>query len=96
MGEVCSSSCLPFRVEIDTLCSWKASGEQYDDRVVEVTWNTANQNWIWHRFRDDKEHGNHKSVVDNILESIQDGVEADQVCFSLFLTVAMDSFVLHS
>ncbi|KAG8790573.1 Dcp1p-Dcp2p decapping enzyme complex alpha subunit [Ceratobasidium sp. 428] len=59
--------------------NWKASGEQYDDRVVEVTWDSANQNWLWHRFRDDKEHGNHQSVVNNILESIQDGVEADQL-----------------
>ncbi|KAB5595689.1 MRNA guanylyltransferase [Ceratobasidium theobromae] len=59
--------------------SWKASGEQYDDRVVEVTWNKATQNWIWHRFRDDKDHGNHHSVVDKILESIRDGVEAEQL-----------------
>ncbi|KAH7341138.1 mRNA capping enzyme, catalytic domain-containing protein [Rhizoctonia solani] len=56
--------------------SWKASGEQYDDRVVEVTWDGTTQNWIYHRFRDDKEHGNHQSVVDKILESIRDGVEA--------------------
>lgn len=59
--------------------SWKASEEQYDGRVVEVTWNGAAQNWVWHRFRDDKEHGNHQSVVNNILDSIQDGVEADQL-----------------
>lgn len=59
--------------------SWKASEEQYDGRVVEVTWDSAAQNWVWHRFRDDKEHGNHQSVVNSILESIQDGVEADQV-----------------
>jgi mRNA guanylyltransferase len=59
--------------------SWKASGEQFDDRVVEVTWDKAAQNWVYHRFRDDKDHGNHQSVVDKILESIRDGVEAEQV-----------------
>ncbi|KAG8746946.1 Dcp1p-Dcp2p decapping enzyme complex alpha subunit [Ceratobasidium sp. 414] len=58
--------------------AWKSSGEQYDDRVVEVTWDSVTQNWIWHRFRDDKEHGNHQSVVGSILESVQDGVEAEQ------------------
>ncbi|ELU45025.1 CEG1 protein [Rhizoctonia solani AG-1 IA] len=59
--------------------SWKASGEQYDDRVVEVTWDKTAKNWVYHRFRDDKDHGNHQSVVDKILESIRDGVEAEQV-----------------
>ncbi|KAF8758811.1 mRNA-capping enzyme subunit alpha [Rhizoctonia solani] len=59
--------------------SWKASGEQYDDRVVEVTWDKAAKNWVYHRFRDDKDHGNHQSVVDKILESIRDGVEAEQL-----------------
>lgn len=67
-----------FCLIISHVYSWKASGEQYDDRVVEVTWDGASQNWIWHRFRDDKEHGNHQSVVYNILDSIKDGVEADQ------------------
>ncbi|GAB1517967.1 Dcp1p-Dcp2p decapping enzyme complex alpha subunit [Rhizoctonia solani] len=59
--------------------SWKASGEQYDDRVVEVTWDKTAKNWVYHRFRDDKDHGNHQSVVDKILESIRDGVEAEQL-----------------
>ena len=31
------------------------------------------------RFRDDKPHGNHKSVVDNIIQSIIDGVEKEDV-----------------
>lgn len=31
------------------------------------------------RFRDDKPKGNHKSVVDNIIKSIVDGVEKEDV-----------------
>ena len=31
------------------------------------------------RFRDDKPQGNHRSVVDNVIQSIADGVEKDAV-----------------
>lgn len=57
----------------------KQSGEQLDDRIVEVHWDTENECWRMMRFRDDKPNGNHKSVVDNIIKSIADGVEKEQV-----------------
>ena len=61
----------------------KSSGEQYDDRIVEVHWEPAHNRWRWMRFRDDKLHGNHKSIVEKIIISIADGVEKDIVSSDL-------------
>ncbi|KAF5386963.1 hypothetical protein D9615_001556 [Tricholomella constricta] len=55
----------------------KLSGEQIDDRIVEVHWDASVAHWRMMRFRDDKPHGNHRSVVENIIQSIVDGVEKD-------------------
>jgi hypothetical protein len=62
--------------------SLKASGEQVDDRVVEVHWDIEEECWRMMRFRDDKPHGNHKDVVEKIIDSIADGVGKDVVCSS--------------
>lgn len=57
----------------------KTSNEQLDDRIVEVHWDADGEHWRMMRFRDDKPNGNHKSVVDNIIKSIADGIEKDVV-----------------
>ncbi len=63
----------------------KLSGEQYDDRIVEVHWDPAVGHWRFMRFRDDKPHGNHQSTVEGVIASIIDGVEKDAVIVTYWL-----------
>jgi mRNA guanylyltransferase len=53
----------------------KVSGEQFEDRIVEVCWDPAVDGWRMMRFRDDKPTGNHISTVEKVILSIRDGVE---------------------
>ncbi|KAK9722691.1 Dcp1p-Dcp2p decapping enzyme complex alpha subunit [Basidiobolus ranarum] len=51
-----------------------------DGRIVEVTYDETHlppYKWKFLRFRDDKLHGNHNSVVEKIVKSIEDGVESE-------------------
>lgn len=71
----------------------KASDIQFDDRIVECFWDCQNgpllpgeeeggrrgPSWRLHRIRDDKEDGNHCSTVRKILQSIEEGVEEDEL-----------------
>lgn len=61
----------------------KESGEQYDDRIIEVCWNTEIGGWKLMRIRDDKPHANHKSIMQKIVVSIEDGVEIEAVSWSI-------------
>jgi mRNA guanylyltransferase len=65
------------------MSSMKQTGEQYDDRIVEVCWDTEQDTWRIMRIRDDKPAGNHKSIVNKILVSIRDGVEIEAVSLAL-------------
>lgn len=69
----------------------KSAGDQLDDRIVEVHWDSEYECWRMMRFRDDKPNGNHKSVVENVIKSIADGVEKDNVRIFLSL-ILMSSY----
>ena len=64
-------------------CRVKESEEQLDDRIIEVCWNTERGTWKMLRIRDDKPHANHKSIMEKILISIEDGVELEAVSYAV-------------
>lgn len=57
----------------------KVSGEQFEDRIVEVHWDPTVEGWRMMRFRDDKPAGNHIKTVESVILSIRDGVDKDVV-----------------
>ncbi|KZT35071.1 mRNA capping enzyme, alpha subunit [Sistotremastrum suecicum HHB10207 ss-3] len=58
----------------------KASGEQFDDRIIEVVWiPTPIPRWKMMRFRDDKPDGNYVDIVESICKSISEGVEKEEL-----------------
>jgi hypothetical protein len=66
-------------VSDDQWTEWKLSGEQYDDRIVEVTWDKRDECWVFQRLRTDKLEGNHITVVEDLIRCIQRGVECHTV-----------------
>lgn len=64
---------------------WQSTSTELQNRVVEVNYSPSDNTWRFFRFRDDKEHGNHSSVVQKVVQSIQDGVEREEVCTLLKL-----------
>ena len=61
------------------VCRMKVSGEQFEDRIVEVHWDPTLEGWRMMRFRDDKPAGNHLNTVESVIQSIRDGVEKETV-----------------
>ncbi|KAK9473606.1 mRNA capping enzyme, catalytic domain-containing protein [Dipodascopsis tothii] len=60
----------------------KARNEPLDHRIVECVMDRDNNTWHFMRFRDDKLHPNHISVVEKIVESIRDGVTKEELLAS--------------
>jgi mRNA capping enzyme, C-terminal domain len=61
------------------VCRMKVSGEHFEDRIVEVHWDSTVEGWKMMRFRDDKPAGNHIKTVESVIQSIRDGVEKETV-----------------
>ncbi|CAG8453178.1 21122_t:CDS:10 [Dentiscutata erythropus] len=61
---------------------WQRNEEPLERRIVEVTCETLpdkTTRWRFLRFRDDKPHANHYTVVEKIQESIMDGITEQQL-----------------
>lgn len=56
----------------------KGLGDPLDERVIEAYMDTQKR-WRFYRFRDDKAEGNHITVVNNVIESIRDGVTKEDL-----------------
>ncbi|KAI1822932.1 mRNA capping enzyme [Xylaria intraflava] len=56
----------------------KSLGDPLDERVVEAYMDTQKR-WRFYKFRDDKEEGNHITVVNSVIESIRDGVTKEDL-----------------
>ena len=52
-------------------------GQPVNGRIVECAKNQETGEWSMLRFRDDKLNGNHTSVVQKVLESINDSVSIE-------------------
>ncbi|KAJ1991782.1 Dcp1p-Dcp2p decapping enzyme complex alpha subunit [Dimargaris cristalligena] len=75
----------PFAEMAVTDADWRdfrRNNIQFENRIVEVCYDPHHNppaKWKFMRFREDKPHGNHASVVDKILQSIRDGVEEEEL-----------------
>ena len=78
MGGVSFTCALSPSISAEKPDRMKRSKIQYDDRIVEVRWDFTREAWRFMRLRDDKQDGNHKDVVEKVIQTILDPVrEAD-------------------
>ncbi|KAI1433601.1 mRNA capping enzyme [Xylaria sp. CBS 124048] len=59
----------------------KSLGDPLDERIIEA-YMDSQKRWRFYRFRDDKEEGNHITVVNSVIESILDGVTKNDLLAS--------------
>lgn len=52
---------------------------QYENRIVECSWNGEDGVWRFMRARTDKHHPNAKHVYDKVMASIEDNIEEDDI-----------------
>lgn len=65
-------------------CYWDPHGGPLDSKHMDLDQNGSVDElrppaWRLHRIREDKTDGNHTSVVQKIIQSIEDGVEEEQL-----------------
>lgn len=60
----------------------KRSKTQYDDRIIEARWDFEREGWRLMRLRDDKPDGNHRDVVEKVVQTILDPVSKEDVGIS--------------
>ncbi|KFH71141.1 hypothetical protein MVEG_03987 [Podila verticillata NRRL 6337] len=77
-GLIFTSAVAPYIPSTNTKM-WQSTSTELQNRVVEVNYSPSDNTWRFFRFRDDKEHGNHSSVVQKVVQSIQDGVEREEL-----------------
>ena len=61
---------------------WQREGLSLHGSIIECTYDADHQpphTWTFMRIREDKSTANHESTVKRIMQSIQDGVDADEV-----------------
>lgn len=75
-----------------TLSEDQKSAEFYPGRIVECGFDKKTSKWGFLRFREDKESANYITVVNNIMQSINEGVSLEQITDSGFLKECRDNW----
>lgn len=88
---------LQFTSRTHTLARMKRSKVQYDDRVIEARWDLKRGAWRLMRLRDDKPDGNHRDVVEKVVQTILDPVRESDVSNVQLTSLERNSkYIMHS